>query len=86
MKSNVGSLARCLAVGGAGLLASGVAMAAGVEGPAVAGIPVDFILFALTLLGVAIQDTTIITRPKPACGHRCLLSTINTPHKKRDSG
>ncbi|WP_228111999.1 citrate transporter [Zoogloea sp. 1C4] len=60
MKSNVGSLARCLAVGGAGLLASGVAMAAGVEGPAVAGIPVDFILFALTLLGVALfHDHTL---------------------------
>ena len=60
MKSNVGSLARCLAVGGAGLLASGVAMAAGIEGPAVAGIPVDFILFALTLLGVALfHDHTL---------------------------
>ena len=60
MKSNVGSLARCLAVAGAGLLASGVAMAAGVEGPAVAGIPVDFILFALTLLGVALfHDHTL---------------------------
>ncbi|WP_298624717.1 citrate transporter [uncultured Zoogloea sp.] len=35
-------------------------MAAGVEGPAVAGIPVDFILFALTLLGVALfHDHTL---------------------------
>ncbi len=60
MKSNVGSLARCLAVGVSGLLASGAAMAAGVEGPAVAGIPVDFILFALTLLGVALfHDHTL---------------------------
>jgi len=60
MKSNVGSLARSLALGLPGLLASGVAMAAGAEGPAVAGIPVDFILFALTLLGVALfHDHTL---------------------------
>jgi len=39
-----------------GLCAAGSALAAGVaaEGPAVFGIPVDFILFALTLLGVAV--------------------------------
>ena len=60
MKSNVGSLARSLALGLPGLLASGMAMAAGAEGPAVAGIPVDFILFALTLLGVALfHDHTL---------------------------
>ncbi len=60
MKSNVGSLARSLALGVSGLLASGMAMAAGVEGPSVAGIPVDFILFALTLLGVALfHDHTL---------------------------
>ncbi|MCK6375353.1 MAG: citrate transporter [Zoogloea sp.] len=60
MKSNVGSLARSLALGLPGLLVSGMAMAAGAEGPAVAGIPVDFILFALTLLGVALfHDHTL---------------------------
>ncbi|GLT23179.1 hypothetical protein GCM10007933_26420 [Zoogloea oryzae] len=60
MKSNVLRGARSLALGGAGLLVSGMAMAAGAEGPAVAGIPVDFILFALTLLGVALfHDHTL---------------------------
>ena len=60
MKSNVGSLARSLALGLPGLLVSGLAMAAGAEGPAVAGIAVDFILFALTLLGVALfHDHTL---------------------------
>jgi Na+/H+ antiporter NhaD/arsenite permease-like protein len=40
----------------AGLCAADLALAAGVagEGPAVFGIPVDFILFAFTLLGVAV--------------------------------
>src|SRR5437868_14703010 len=45
-----------LAVLGGSILAGAAtcAWAAPVEGPAVAGIPVDFILFALTLLGVAL--------------------------------
>ncbi len=60
MKSNVRSAAKGLALGVPAMLASGLAMAASVEGLAVAGIPVDFILFALTLLGVALfHDHTL---------------------------
>jgi len=47
-------LSRGLAAGLAGLTVSGMALASGGEGPSVAGIPVDFILFAFTLLGVAL--------------------------------
>jgi len=60
MKWNVLRPARSLALGLPGGLVSGAAMAAGADGPAVAGIPVDFILFALTLLGVALfHDHTL---------------------------
>ncbi|WP_374247324.1 citrate transporter [Zoogloea sp.] len=60
MKWNVLRPARSLALGLPGVLVSGAAMAAGADGPAVAGIPVDFILFALTLLGVALfHDHTL---------------------------
>ena len=38
----------------AAMPAAAFAQAGGIEGPAVLGIPVDFILFALTLLGVAV--------------------------------
>src|SRR5512139_3119274 len=41
-----------LVAGAAVLIASAPALAA--EGPAVLGVPVDFILFAITLLGVAL--------------------------------
>lgn len=42
------------------LTASGPALAAGADGPQVFGIPVDFILFGLTLLGVALfHDKTL---------------------------
>lgn len=58
MKSNVLRCCRGLVMGLAGLGLSGAAMAA--EGPALAGIPLDFVLFALTLLGVALfHDHTL---------------------------
>ena len=58
MKSNVLRCCRGLGMGLAGLGLSGAAMAA--EGPALAGIPLDFVLFALTLLGVALfHDHTL---------------------------
>ena len=50
------SRARCLTAGLLlfGWLLSTLAVAAPVEPPAIAGIPIDFILFALTLVGVAL--------------------------------
>ena len=50
------SRARCFAAGLLllGLLHPTLAIAAPVEPPAIAGIPIDFILFALTLVGVAL--------------------------------
>ena len=49
-------LLRCAPLWCAALLtlASGSALAAVAEGPAVGPVPVDFLLFALTLLGVAL--------------------------------
>jgi Na+/H+ antiporter NhaD/arsenite permease-like protein len=47
-------------LGLASMVVSCMALASGGEGPQVAGIPVDFILFALTLLGVALfHDHTL---------------------------
>lgn len=57
---SVERLGRGLMVGVSGLMVSGVALASGGGSPMVAGIPVDFILFALTLLGVALfHDHTL---------------------------
>ncbi|WP_374486480.1 citrate transporter [Zoogloea sp.] len=60
MLSNVGSRAQVV-LPALGVMAwSGEALAAMGSGPAVAGVPVDFILFALTLLGVALfHDHTL---------------------------
>ena len=53
MNSKMLRCCRGLSVG-LGWMASGAALASGGDGPSVAGIPVDFVLFALTLLGVAL--------------------------------
>ncbi|WP_216819706.1 citrate transporter [Zoogloea sp. LCSB751] len=60
MVSNVGGRGRALLPLLAGMVWSGAAFATAGAGPALAGVPVDFILFALTLLGVALfHDHTL---------------------------
>lgn len=60
MLSSVGSRAQVVLSALGAMVWSGGALAAVGSGPAVAGVPVDFILFALTLLGVALfHDHTL---------------------------